>query len=116
MTLSNLAGATWDITDNSGFTLGASAASYIANSGTFEKTGVGGVSTIAASFTGSGTVDATVGTIAFAGPSTTVSGSLTGAGLVEFTGGTTTFKSGAIVTVAKLAEYNAGTVVAIAGR
>ena len=51
------AGRTWDIANNSGITVGADAASFIANAGLFEKTGGTGMSTVKPAITNTGKIE-----------------------------------------------------------
>src|SRR5208282_4608690 len=61
--LYNIPMATYDILDNSGIGLGASTASYLDNTGLFEKTGGAGTSVIAPSVTNTGTIEVTAATL-----------------------------------------------------
>jgi hypothetical protein len=61
--LVNIAGATYEIADNSGIGRGAATGSHINNAGLFEKTGGGGVSTILPAVQNNGTVKVTSGTL-----------------------------------------------------
>ena len=83
--LFNTKKATYDILDNSGIGLGASAASDIKNAGVFEKTGETGESTIAPSVTNTGTIEVTAGTLDFGGGiSGTGADIISGASTLEF--------------------------------
>jgi hypothetical protein len=61
--LVNIAGATYEITNNSGIGRGAATGSHIANARLFEKTGGTGVSTILPAVQNTGTVEARSGTL-----------------------------------------------------
>ena len=112
--LYNASTGTYAIADDSGIGRGSSTASFIVNSGLFEKTGGTATSAIAASFTDTGTVTVASGTLSFSGPSNSFAGAITGAGTVLFAGGGTSLKSGASASVATLSETGAGTTLTIA--
>jgi len=113
-TLVNLSNGIYDITDDSGFGGGGSAACGVSNAGLFEKTSDTGVSIVSVSFVDTGTVTAATGTLAFSGPTNSFTGAIAGAGEVEFAGGSTTLSAGTVVSVATLAEAGATTVLSLA--
>ena len=80
--LINASTGTWDIIDDSGIGLGASASSSITNSGLFEKTDGTGTSAIAASFANAHDVLVSSGTLDF-------EGTVTGAGTDTISGAST---------------------------
>jgi fibronectin-binding autotransporter adhesin len=80
--LDNAVSGTYDILDNSGIGLGASAASYIDNAGLFEKTGGTGTSVITPAVTNTGTIEVTAGTL-------DVQRAVTGKGSDEISGAST---------------------------
>jgi len=80
-TFNNLTGRTFDIQGDFGISNSAGTASFV-NAGTFKKSSGTGTSTIAPSFTNTGTVDAQAGTLAF---SKGVSGTT---GTLQTSGGT----------------------------
>jgi hypothetical protein len=83
--LSNTSKATYDIADNSGIGHGASKATYINNTGLFEKTGGTGTSTISPSLYNAGTVSVSSGLLDFAGAvSGTGADTISGAATLEF--------------------------------
>jgi hypothetical protein len=112
--LFNTTNATYDILDNSGVGLGASAASCISDAGLFEKTGGAGRSVIAPSFfeTASGTVTVASGTLSFSGPSNSFAGAITGAGTLQLAGGSDSINGNAI-SVADLSISGSGTIVTV---
>ncbi len=97
------AGGTYDITDNSGIAIGAGTNSQVTADHLFEKTGGSGTSTIAASITDSGTITATIGTLAFTGAKDYFAGAITGAGTVALDGAHTALDAGTSISVANLA-------------
>jgi hypothetical protein len=88
--LDNAATGTYDIADDSGIGLGASALSQIINAGLFEKTGGTGTSTITPEIDTTGTIAVTSGTL-------DLQGAVTGKGTDEVSGASLEFGS----TVAK---------------
>ena len=74
--------ATYDILDDSGIGLGASPASFIKNTGLFEKTGGTGTSVIAPAVTNTGTIEVTARAL-------DVQGVVTGTGKDEISGSST---------------------------
>jgi hypothetical protein len=60
----------YDIADDSGIDRGSAKASYISNTGLFEKTGGNGTSTIVPAVTNTGTIEVTSGRLDFEGPVT----------------------------------------------
>ena len=83
--LFNTSGATYDILDNSGIGLGASAASDINNVGLLEKTGGTATSVIAPAVTNTGTIEVAAGTLDMQGAVTgTGSDEISGASTLEF--------------------------------
>lgn len=97
----NIAGAVFDIIDNSGIAGGPSANGYLLNRGLLEKTGGSGTSTIAIGVTDLGSVSIASGTLAFSGPTNSFSGAIGGAGALAFGGGNSTLNAGTTVTVAR---------------
>jgi hypothetical protein len=84
-TLFNTSGATYDILDNSGIGLGASAASDINNVGLLEKTGGTATSVVAPAVTNTGTIEVAAGTLDMQGAVTgTGSDEISGASTLEF--------------------------------
>jgi len=83
--LYNTPKATYDILDDSGIGLGASTASYINNTGLFEKTGGTGTSAIAPAVTNTGTIEVTAATLDVQAAVTgTGSDKVSGASTLEF--------------------------------
>ena len=83
--LVNSSAGTWDIADDSGIGLGASASSSITNSGLFEKTGGTGTSAIAANFANAHDILVSSGTLDFQGAVTgTGVDTISGASTLEF--------------------------------
>jgi hypothetical protein len=84
-TLFNTSAATYDILDNSGIGLGASAASDINNVGLLEKTGGTATSVVAPAVTNTGTIEVAAGTLDMQGAVTgTGSDEISGASTLEF--------------------------------
>jgi hypothetical protein len=80
--LFNTSAATYDILDDSGIGLGASMASFIKNTGLFEKTGGTGTSVIAPAVTNTGTIEVTGATL-------DMQGAVAGTGADEISGSST---------------------------
>jgi hypothetical protein len=99
------------IANNNGVALGNAAASRISNSGLIEKTAGIGLSTIAASVSGAGTISVQTGVLDLAGASNTLSGLITGAGKIDFSGASTTLSAGFSANVANMSIFGAGTTV-----
>ena len=99
--LYNTAKATYDILDDSGIGLGASAASHIDNPGLFEKTGGTATSAIAPAVTNSGTIEVTAATLDFMG-------AVTGTGTDTISGASTLEFDAAVSTSATVGSQNIG--------
>ena len=83
--LVNASAGTWDITDDSGIALGASALSSISNSGLIEKTGGTGTSVIAAKVANAKSILVSTGALDFKGAvSGTGTDTISGASTLEF--------------------------------
>ena len=116
VSLTNLAAGVINITNNNGVSLGNSAASTIANSGTIEKTAGGGLSVIGASVAGAGAIKSQVGAIEFTGASNSLSGALSGTGKIYFAGGgSTTLTSAATLSAAGVLLTGTGTTLRLQG-
>ena len=83
--VSNVAGATWIVSDTSGMTQGSATGWRFHNNGLFQKTSAGGIALIQANFISTGTIaSATGGDIEFDGKWTSLSGTFIGAGMVDY--------------------------------
>jgi hypothetical protein len=91
-TLSNQAGALYDITDDSGLDSGFQGGTF-SNAGTFRKSGGAGTSTVVSAFTNTGAIQVNTGTIKF-----------TGGGMLH--GGSISFAAGKIAEVAGGGDFS----------
>lgn len=88
-TLTNKAGATFDLTsDDAGISLDTGASATFSNAGTLEKTGGTATSYIDATVANTGTITVTSGILDFAG-STALAGTVSGAGEIDVSGAAT---------------------------
>jgi hypothetical protein len=83
-TMTNKAGATYDITDASDINRGSATGSTLYNDGTFEKTSTTGVSVINVDFVSVGTVVCAGGNLQFGGPQNSLSGTYIGPGMFDY--------------------------------
>ena len=80
-----MAGATWTISDASGFAQGAAAGSRFINAGTFQNTSGLGVALVQMDFSSSGTIASQGGgDIEFDGKITSLSGTYIGSGMIDY--------------------------------
>jgi hypothetical protein len=107
-TIKNDAGANFNVQTDGAITSGLGTNAFT-NAGALTKSVTGGVSTIGAPFTNTGTVNVQTGTLVLNG-SGTFGGSASGAGTLVFGGGTTALGSGVNLTVANLALSGGATV------
>jgi hypothetical protein len=82
--LDNLKGATWNISDESGFDRGAAAGSFILNAGAFAKTSTSGTSVLSVNFRSTGTVSCAGGDLEFDGAHNSISGTYIGPGMIDY--------------------------------
>jgi hypothetical protein len=116
VSLINSSTGIYDLTVDSGITLGGSKYSSFRNKGILKKTGGLGTSHIAVNFFSTGTVAAATGTIEFDGPINSFAGTVGGAGTLAFGGGGgSTLAAGLNLTVAALSIGGASTKVTLAG-
>ncbi len=98
--LYNTPKATYDILDDSGIGLGASTASYIENTGLFEKTGGTATSAIAPAVINTGTIEVTAATL-------DLQGAVTGKGS-DNVSGTSTLEFNSTVAAGQTASFTGG--------
>jgi hypothetical protein len=85
--ISNLAGANWNLTGNSGIALAAGGSGSFVNAGTLAKTAGAGSALVALSLTGAGSINVAAGTLGINGAANSIAGAIFGAGTISFGGG-----------------------------
>lgn len=105
-TFTNLGGAHFNLTDDSGINRGGSANSTFVNQGTLAKTGGSGTSTVALDVTDTGTIAIASGTLDFDGPVNSFAGAISGAGQLLLGGGADKISGGTKITTASLTIDN----------
>ena len=106
--ISNRAGAAWNLTDDID-----GGAGRFSNAGTLTRQAEAGVNNIGVDFTNTGTVNVAGGTLAFSGPVNSFAGTIAGAGTIGFTGGATTLAAGLDLTVGAVSIGGGATSVAL---